>query len=91
MRSFVKLSSSRKVAITLSFTDIYKSCQSREFQNVANMSFNVFFHKNKILAKIFKFTVCILYQNHNHSYNHSTFSFANNKQRRIQRLFMGFA
>ena len=41
--------------ITLSFTDIGKSCHTRDLY-VANMSFNTF-RENEILAKISKFTV----------------------------------
>ena len=55
MRSFVKIKSPRNGEITLSFTDIGKSCLIRNF-NVANMSFNAI-HKNKIVAKISEFTV----------------------------------
>ena len=56
MRSFVKIKSFWFCAITLSFTDIGKSCASREFFNVSNMTFNAF-PKNKIIAKISEFTV----------------------------------
>ena len=53
MRSFVKIKSSGNAEITLSFTDICKSCPSRDF---TNMSFNAI-RENKILAKIYGFTV----------------------------------
>ena len=52
MRSFVKIKSSQNGEVTLLFTDIGKSCLSREFL----MSLICFFNanrKNKILAKIF--------------------------------------
>ena len=49
MQSFVK-KSSRNGEITLSITDIGKSCPSREL-NVASMSFNAI-RKNKMLATI---------------------------------------
>ena len=52
MRSFVKTKSSQNGEITLSFTDIGKSCIFR----VTNMSFNAY-RENKILTKIFGFTV----------------------------------
>ena len=55
MRSFVKIKSSRNGEITLSFTDIGKSCPSRDFY-VANMSFNTT-RGNRILAKISELTV----------------------------------
>ena len=47
MRSFVKIKSSRNFEIILSFTDLGKPCQSRDFY-VANMSFNAT-RENKIL------------------------------------------
>ena len=56
MRSFVKIGPSRNGEITMSFTDVGKSCPSREFYNVINMSFGAF-RENKILAKFFEFTV----------------------------------
>ena len=56
MRSFVKIKSSRNGEITLSFTDVGKSCPSRDLFNVANMSFNAN-RSNKILAKISEFTI----------------------------------
>ena len=55
MRSFVKIKSPRNGEITLSFTDIGKSCKSRDF-SVANMSFNAY-RENKIIAKNSGFTV----------------------------------
>ena len=55
MRSFVKIKPSRFGDITLSFTDIGKSCPVRDFY-VANVSFNII-RENKILAKISEFTV----------------------------------
>ena len=55
MRSFVKIKSSRNGEITLSFTDKGKSCRSRKFLT-SQMSFNAV-SENKILAKIFEFTV----------------------------------
>ena len=58
MRSFVKIKSSRNGEITLSFTDICKSCLSRKIFNGTDMSFNAI-RKNKILAKIFEFAVYI--------------------------------
>ena len=51
----MKIKSSKKGKITLSFTDIDESCPSHEF-NVASMSFNAV-RENKILAKISEFTV----------------------------------
>ena len=42
--------------MTLSFTNIGKSCLSSEIKKVSNMSFNAI-HENKILAKISEFTV----------------------------------
>ena len=55
MRSFMKIKFSRNAQITLSFTDIGKSCDVAIF-NAANMSFNAI-RENKILAKISGFTV----------------------------------
>ena len=55
MRSFVKIKSSRNIGITLSFTDLGKSCPSREI-NIANMSLNAI-RENKILEKKNGFTV----------------------------------
>ena len=54
MRSFMKIKSSRNGELTLSFTDICKSCLSRDFLR-RNMSFNAI-RENKILAKICEFT-----------------------------------
>ena len=56
MRSFVKIKSSKSAEITLSFTVICKSCPSREFLSVTNVSFNAV-RENKILAMISRFTV----------------------------------
>ena len=47
---FGKIKSSRNAEITLSFTDIGKSCHSRVF-SVANVYFNAI-RENKILVKI---------------------------------------
>ena len=47
---FVKIKSSQNAKITLSFTDIGKSCPYREF-----LTWQIC--ENKILAKIFEFTV----------------------------------
>ena len=55
MRSFVKIKSSQNGEITLSTTDIVKSCSRRDFY-VASMSFNAIC-ENKNLAKISRFTV----------------------------------
>ena len=55
MRSFVKIKLSRIGDITLSFTDIGKSCPVCDFY-IANMSFDPI-PENKILAKISEFTV----------------------------------
>ena len=57
MRSFVKIKPPRIGDITLSFTDIGKSCRARDFY-IANVSFNAI-RENKILAKISEFTVYI--------------------------------
>ena len=56
MQSFVKIRPSRYGKITLSFIDIGKSCLSREFFQITNMSFNAI-RENKILAEIFESTV----------------------------------
>ena len=56
LRSFVKMKSSGNREITLSITDIVKSCPNSECFNVA-LSFNAI-RENKILAKISGFTVC---------------------------------
>ena len=56
MRSFVKIKPSRIGDITLSFTDMGKSCPVREFVYVVNVSFNAI-REYKILAKISEFTV----------------------------------
>ena len=50
----MKIKSSRNEEITLSFTDIARSCPSRTF--LASLSFNAI-RENKILAKISEFTV----------------------------------
>ena len=55
MRSFVKIKSSRNAEITLSFTNIGKSCPSGDL-SVTNMSFNAI-RENKVIAKISGFTV----------------------------------
>ena len=52
MRSFVKIKSSRNGEITLPFTDKVANF------HFANMSFNVI-HENKVLAKIYVFTVVL--------------------------------
>ena len=57
MRSFVKIKSSRNGEITLSFTDIGKSCLSCKLLTL-QICLLMLFAKNKILAKISKFTVC---------------------------------
>ena len=51
MRSFVEIKPSRNDKITLSFIDIGKSCLSRNFFHITNLSFNAI-RENKILAKI---------------------------------------
>ena len=56
MRSFVKIKPSRKGKITLSFTDISKSCLSREFFT-SLICLLMIFAKSKILAKFSEFTV----------------------------------
>ena len=62
MRNFVKIKSLRDGEITLSLTDIGKSCHCCEFITVANMSFNAI-RKNKILSKISEFRRnCNLYK-----------------------------
>ena len=53
---FHKNKKTAKVEITLSITDLGKSCPSRKFFNLASMSFNAI-RKNKILVKISQFTV----------------------------------
>ena len=55
MLSFEKIRSSQNSEITLSFTDIGKSCRGCEFLT-SQMSFKAF-HKSKIFAKISEFTV----------------------------------
>ena len=55
VRSFAIIKPSRMDDITLSFTDIGKSCPVRDFF-VANVSFSAI-RENKILAKISEFTV----------------------------------
>ena len=59
MRSFAKIKASCNGENSLSFTDVVKSCQSRDFFYVANMSFNAI-RENKILAKISEFTVLVI-------------------------------
>ena len=56
MRRFAKLKPSRNGEITLSFTDVSKSCQHCVFLNVANMS-SILICENKILAKISEIAV----------------------------------
>ena len=56
MRSFVKIKPSQNGGINLSFTDVGKSCQNREFLTW-QICFLTLFAKNKILAKISEFTV----------------------------------
>ena len=56
MRRFAKLKPSRNGEITLSFTDVSKSCQHSVFLNVANMSFILICASN-ILAKVSEFAV----------------------------------
>ena len=67
MRSFVKMKSSRKGEITMSFTDMSKTCPNRIFY-IANMSFNAI-RKNKTLAKISEFTVSYKLQNYTDRYS----------------------
>ena len=59
MRSFVKTKPSQIGDITLSFTDIGKTCPVHDFY-VTNVSFNAI-RENKILAKISEFTVVDLF------------------------------
>ena len=56
MRSFVKINSALNTEITLSFTDLGKSCPSREFL-ISQICMLTLFAKNKILARISGFTV----------------------------------
>ena len=56
--SFVKMKSSRFHSITLSFTDIGKSCPSRDF--LMSQICLIAIRENKILAKISEFTVCFI-------------------------------
>ena len=58
MRSFVKIKPLRIGDITLSCTDIGKSCLFRDFFYIANVSYNAI-RENKILPKISGFTVSI--------------------------------
>ena len=51
MQSFVKRNPSRNVEITLSLTNIGKSCPSHKFFNAVNMSFDAIC-ENKILVKM---------------------------------------
>ena len=67
MRSFVKIKTSRKGEITMSFTDMSKTCPNRIFY-IANMSFNAI-RKNKTLAKISEFTVSDKLQNYTDRYS----------------------
>ena len=55
MWSFAKIKLLRNDELTLLFTGVGSSCPSREFQ-MCLMAFNTI-PKNKILAKIFEFTV----------------------------------
>ena len=55
MRSFVKIKSSQNGEITLSFTDIEKSCPSREY--IASQICLRAIRENKILSKISGFSV----------------------------------
>ena len=55
MQSFAKVESSRNGIITLSFTELGKSCLGREFRT-SPICFNTI-RENKILAKISEFTV----------------------------------
>ena len=59
MRSFGKIKSLLNGEITLWFTDIGKSCLSRNFK-CCKYVFNAKY-ENKILAKISEFTVYIIY------------------------------
>ena len=52
----MKIIPSRNSKITLSFTDVSISWSSRDFFDMANMSFNAIC-ENKILAKISEFTI----------------------------------
>ena len=61
MRSFVKIKSSRKGEITLSFTDAGKSCLSLEFLMSQICLLLNAICKNKIIAKISGFTVPTTY------------------------------
>ena len=61
MRSFAKIKPSRNLEITLSFTDIGKSCPSRDFLTLQICLLNAI-RENKILAEISEFTV--YYINH---------------------------
>ena len=56
MPSFVKMKPSPNGKITMSFIDIGKTCLSRDFFHITNMSFNAI-RENKILAKISESTV----------------------------------
>ena len=56
MRGFTKIKPSRNDESVLSFSDVGKSHQSRDFFNLENMYFNAI-HENKILTKISEFTV----------------------------------
>ena len=57
MQSFMKIELSRKGEKTLSFTDVSKSCQSREFLTWQICLLRVFAKKN--LAKMFEFYIAI--------------------------------
>ena len=60
-RSFVKIKSSRNGEITLPFTDVGKSCSSRELLASHTCTFVVYrYSKSKIIAKISEFTVHVV-------------------------------
>ena len=59
---FLKIKTSQICAITLSFTDIGKSCTSCGFLMSANMSFNAI-HEKKFMSNISKFAVGFLFIN----------------------------
>ena len=59
MRSFVKMKYLQNVKITLSFTDAGKSCPSREFLTSQICLLCNALRENKILTKIYGFTVVV--------------------------------
>ena len=63
MRSFVKIKCSQNGEITLSFTDIVKSCSSCKCLG-SQICYLTLFPKNKILAKISGFTILISDKNY---------------------------